>query len=65
MRYAASESLAGAADAIRSIEASRIHHAALRRGSDIAVRGGRAAADDDPHWRRHNTTEDGTALCRI
>ncbi len=43
MQYAALESLAGAADAIRSIEAARVHRVRRRRGSDVAAGGTRAA----------------------
>src|SRR5262245_58726767 len=45
MRYAAAESLVGAADAIRSTEAARVHHATRRRDSRLAARGAGTAAD--------------------
>ena len=37
-RYAVTKCPAGAADAIRSIEAARVHHAARRRGGRLAAR---------------------------
>jgi putative tryptophan/tyrosine transport system substrate-binding protein len=48
-------SLAWVADAFRSNEAARVHHAARRRGSRVADRGKRAAGGDAGHrvspWR--------------
>src|SRR6266699_149486 len=45
-------------DAFPSIETAPFHHAARRRGSDVAVRGARAAAREDaPH--RHTPARSG------
>jgi hypothetical protein len=51
MRYAVTKCLAGAADAIRSIEPARFHHAHRRRGG-LAARGARAARRADAADRR-------------
>jgi hypothetical protein len=50
MRYAAPE-LAGVADAIRSIEATRVHYASRWRGS-VAARGARAAREEQDYLMR-------------
>ena len=52
MRYAAAGVAPGAADAIRSIKAARVHHAVRRRGG-MAARGARAAAGDAGRWVPH------------
>src|SRR5262245_8666535 len=49
MRYAATGTLAGAADAIRSIETTRGHRADRRRGCDMAIVG--ASAEQSAEYR--------------